>query len=124
MDQPDLFTTAMQEAGRAAIVRAETAERLTDQAVEAVEAGADDQWLRAARARVEVHAACRQPFTTDEIWADLSRLHPQITTPEPRAMGAVIRAAVKDGLIKATGGYKASERPECHRNPKRIWIGK
>ena len=54
-------------------------------------------------------------FTTDLLWKTLP------TPPEPRAMGAVMTAARRDGLIRPTPNFAQSARPECHCRPVRIW---
>lgn len=59
-------------------------------------------------------------FTTDDIWGVLSARG--VNPPkEPRAMGAATRWASKHGLIKSTGRYVKSKRPECHRRPIMVW---
>ena len=57
-----------------------------------------------------------QTFTTDYLWEKVE------TTPnEPRAMGAVMTRAKKEGLVSSTGKYIKSRRPECHARPVMIW---
>tara|TARA_R100000234_G_C4982001_1_gene171379 strand:- start:481 stop:855 length:375 start_codon:yes stop_codon:yes gene_type:complete len=57
-----------------------------------------------------------QTFTTDYLWEQVE------TTPnEPRAMGAVMTRAKKEGLVSSTGKYIKSRRPECHARPVMIW---
>ena len=57
-----------------------------------------------------------QTFTTDYLWEQVE------TTPnEPRAMGAVMTRAKKEGLVSPTGKYIKSRRPECHARPVMIW---
>lgn len=55
-------------------------------------------------------------FTTDDLWDKLP------SPPEPRAMGAAIRTAVKDDLIISTKSYKPSRRPACHSRPILVWM--
>jgi hypothetical protein len=45
----------------------------------------------------------------------------EVTTHEGRALGAVMLAAVKAGILEKTERFKASANPRCHRNPRRIW---
>ena len=57
-----------------------------------------------------------QTFTTDYLWEKVE------TTPnEPRAMGAVMTRAKKEGLVSSTSKYIKSRRPECHARPVMIW---
>ena len=58
-----------------------------------------------------------QTFTTDYLWEQVE------TTPnEPRAMGAVMTRAKKEGIVASTGSYTKSRRPECHARPVMIWM--
>jgi hypothetical protein len=60
-------------------------------------------------------------FTTDEVWFELKLA--QVESPrEHRAMGAAMAKAVRLRWIAWTAGTRESERKECHRNPKRIWL--
>lgn len=58
-------------------------------------------------------------FTTDELWAHLDDVG--AWTPEPRAIGAVIRAAARHHLIASDGTYVPSCRPEAHQRPVPVW---
>jgi hypothetical protein len=40
---------------------------------------------------------------------------------EPRALGAMMVQASRDGIISATDRTRNSLRPVCHSNPKRVW---
>lgn len=84
------------------------------------ERAADPDWLQAAK-RV-VWQLCREgsPFTTDAVWYRLEALG--VRTGEPRALGAVMKAASSAGFISATGGYFKSTRPECHSRPLALWV--
>ncbi len=74
--------------------------------------------IAAVKAVVKL-AKTKRSFTTDDIWAAL----PASATAgvEPRALGAIMTSAQDQGAIKATGRYKPSKRPECHRRPVRVW---
>lgn len=92
----------------------------TDQALQAaltrVEAHAPADWKNAASAVLARLAATGEPFTTDDVWAQV----PQ--PPEPRALGALIRAAAQAGKIRRVG-WRESSRPECHCRPVAMWTG-
>lgn len=106
---------------RAATPRAE-GERRKLEAIERVGKNAPEEWMAMASAAVETCALSGEPFTTDDVWSILERAG-HGSPPEPRAMGAVIRRAVTSGLIRETGNYIKSERPECHRRPIPQWVG-
>lgn len=94
-----------------------------DLAVDVVEENADDEWFATALGIVRELAAFREPFTTDEIWFVLEARR-GLVTPEPRAMGAVMRSAAANGWVRATDAYRKSVRVECHARPLRVWIGR
>lgn len=88
-----------------------------DKALARAHAGAPEDWKSRARAALEGLIASGLPFTTDDVWAVLR--HP----PEPRALGALVMAYAKAGKI-CRKGFRPSQRPECHRRPIAVWIGK
>jgi hypothetical protein len=92
-----------------------TAIAARDEAVDRVERHADPTWkVRALEAVRRVPSGSL--FTTDDLWGD------GLDEPrEPRALGAVMRAAQRGGLAVPTDAYRPSDRPVCHRNPKRVW---
>lgn len=99
----------------------DAARAATDEAIERVERHANENWTAAAFGVVVWVAERRPEFTTDPVWAVLERRYPDVQTHEPRALGAVIKKAVREGVIEATDRTHKSVRPECHRNPKAIW---
>jgi hypothetical protein len=90
-----------------------------DEAVTRVERGTDPQWMENALGVVKALAARGVPFTTDEVWATVG----DWTTTEPRALGAVMRRAQREGFARPTAGYRPSVRPECNARPVRVWEG-
>lgn len=99
---------------------AKAGERARDEALVRVDAHADDDWKREAREAVLHAATHRAEFTTDYIWWLLDQ---RGATPphEPRAMGAVMRAAAREGLIVKTDRVHDSVRPASHRRPVAVW---
>lgn len=59
-------------------------------------------------------------FTTDDVW-EIAAKRSWIVPAEPRAIGAAIVRASKEGLIASTGAYQKSRRPDCHARPVAIW---
>jgi hypothetical protein len=92
---------------------------LTTEAIERVEEHANDRWIAEVRDVVRLLASCRHEFTTDDVWLQVDRL--DVTTHEPRAMGAVMRFAARSGWVTATDRVVSSLRPECHCRPVRVW---
>jgi hypothetical protein len=116
--QGELFqiTAAGQAAERAdAIAARQMAMAARDEAVDRVERNADDGWNARALETVR-RIPSGTLFTSDDLWGD------GLDEPrEPRALGAVMRAAQRGGLAVPTDSYRPSDRPVCHRNPKRVW---
>ena len=99
---------------------AATGTQLRDQALVDVAVNADPDWWQHAVNIVRDIAATSFDFTTDDIWCELERR--SIATPhEPRAIGAVVVAVKRLGLIAPTNRYRPSSRPECHARPIRVW---
>jgi hypothetical protein len=96
----------------------EQGDLLAQQGMDAAVAGADEGWLRAAKQELAALIQSRQPWTTDIVWFRLEALG--VETPEPRALGGLIRSAARAGLI-VQRGYTPSTRPECHARPVSVW---
>ena len=107
--------------GQTPIARSETGRELRDQAVEAVGNAADSRWMAVAHVTILRLARKHDRFTTDEVWAEIERLHPFTTVAEPRAMGAAMTKAHREGIISPTPEYVQSTRPQNHARPIRVW---
>lgn len=98
---------------------------LRDEALERVERGAPYWWKEAAMNAVRDVAQVRSggEFTTDAVWLKLcwSIGKAAAESVEPRAMGAVMRAAQGEGICEPTDRTRKSVRPACHSRPIRVW---
>jgi hypothetical protein len=98
---------------------------LRDAAIAKVDAAADAAWK--AWARQAVLEVCREidTFTTDEAAERLDKLLTgaavEAATHDPRAWGAIMRAAAQQGWCEATGDMRLTVNPSAHRRPKRVW---
>lgn len=100
----------------------DAARRARDKAIDQVERHASEDWKD--HALQAIRTLCRTKpdgFTTDDIWAILHDSNAP-TPHEPRALGAVVRSAVRASLIAPTSRYVQSNRPACHRRPIQIWV--
>ena len=89
-------------------------EKAKDEAVSKLDM-AYDGWINSVM-EIIFSIPLSQTFTTDYLWEQVE------TTPnEPRAMGAVMTRARKEGLVSPTSKYIKSRRPECHARPVMIW---
>lgn len=100
--QPDLFSITNEAIGRAG-------------------ENADERWTRDARSAIRTVAFKGVEFTTDAVWELLDKVS-SARTHEPRAMGALMREAQRAGLIRTTGAYIKSSRPDCHLRPCAVWV--
>lgn len=92
-----------------------------DEAVDRVEENAHAEWLAFALLTVRHLGLLGGEFSTDQVWERLDMF--DVHTHEPRAMGAVMKRAVRDGLIEPTGRYVRSSRRECHARPVQTYRG-
>lgn len=86
--------------------------RLADALIE-VELAANERWKAAAHEAVREVAREQESFTTDDVWRVIEMK--EVSTHEPRALGAIMKNAVKDGVCENTDRYQNSIRAECHR---------
>lgn len=91
-----------------------------DKSIRVVDEHAAPDWKIEARRVVRHLAETKPEFTTDPVWFMLERFT-EAETHEPRALGAVMRAAARDRLIVATDRTVESVRVANHRRPVRIW---
>jgi hypothetical protein len=89
-----------------------------DAGLATVQGHADSSWQQRARDAVAACARTCPYFIVDDAWRFLSASD---VPAEPRAMGAVMRWAVAEGLIEPTKEYRLSDRVTAHRNPRRVW---
>jgi ribonucleotide reductase alpha subunit len=90
---------------------------LSNEAIDAAGKFATPTWYEAAFKAIIDLCKLGQPFSTDAVWLRLEGLE----TPEPRAMGSVIRQAAKEGWIVSTGEYQRSTQASNHRRPVLLW---
>ncbi len=91
-----------------------------EEAIDRVERGASELWKRTALKAVKWRAKKGMTFTTDEVWADLEGAG--VEPPrEPRAMGAIMRKAVSQGVIVATDKTQISRKGTNNKRPVRVW---
>ena len=91
-----------------------------DKAIAQVATNTDPAWWHQTMLIIKQIATDTFDFTTDDIWRELATA-PLPTPHEPRALGALMVAAHRAGLIAPTDRYRQSKRPECHARPIRVW---
>ena len=88
---------------------------VTEQAIKQVGTHADPDWKLRALQAVRKVAERQTHFIVDDCWQYVEEPR------EPRAMGAVIANARRQGLIAPTSEYRPSARVTAHSNPRRVW---
>jgi hypothetical protein len=88
---------------------------LLDEALQRVEEHADPDWKTLAYEVLVDLCRTGDEWTTDDFWLRMRLRHPDVTTHEPRALGALIRRLLRDGMAEKTGRFGESTRPEAHR---------
>jgi len=91
-----------------------------NEALERVDANADQVWKKVAADAVLHVARMRQTFTADDVWAHLAT-NANCTTHEPSALGAVFNSLRRQQKIRWTGNFTISCRASRHAAPMRIW---
>ena len=94
--------------------------RLADEGMIAAIEHAGDTWRDQAETAVRTVARMRLTFTSDEVW-DFMQSHNYPEPPNRSALGAVFKALGKAGVIRVTGEWRNSARPETHTRPLRVW---
>jgi len=92
---------------------------ITDEAIQRADDHANEAWKKLAAMAVEALSLRGRPFTADDLWDEIEVFG--VSTHEPRALGAIMRQAVKSGQIRNTGTFVKSRRPECHQRPIAVW---
>jgi hypothetical protein len=91
------------------------ARKARDQAIDQVQRSADQAWLARAMEVVCKLAAQKDEFTSDDVWRHLE------SPREPRALGAVMRDAMRERVILRTSRTVESTRGINHRRSLRVW---
>lgn len=104
--------------GQLSLFDAAKAEAAKLDALQRVQEHAEPDWAERALKAVEACAKANATFIVDDVWAFLDASD---VPHEPRAMGAVMRAAQRAGLIAPTDVFRPSDRVTCHKNPRRVW---
>lgn len=90
------------------------------EAMDRVERNANDDWKTQAYTCVIGCAVRHEEFSTDDVWKRLTELW-RAKTHEPRAMGAVMRQAARDGAITKTDRVRPSIMRSNNQRPVAIW---
>lgn len=88
------------------------------EAEERVLANATHEWRDDAIEACLYTAQTMNEFIVDDVWKNMPS---GSWTLEARAMGPIVKQAVKNKWIEPTDSYKPSARASSHSNPRRVW---
>ena len=95
------------------------AERAKREGMANADFGADPEWKLAAYTAVVATARIKRLLTSDDV---VERIPKDVDTPEWRALGPVMLAAAKAGVItKANMPGINSTRRKLHAGPRTVW---
>ena len=113
---PNLFGEDPADDSKFAYLNRDAARDAANEAIDRVNANADEEWKAAAKRIVREVARANREFPTDAVWgAGLPKPR------EPRAMGAVMRWAQSHGLVKNTGRIVKTAQVSRHNAPVTVW---
>lgn len=95
-------------------------QQAADAAIDRVKQGANDEWWTAAYNAGCRLAETRRAFTSADVFDSIPST---FSTPEPRAMGAIMRRLASEGFIAPSDNY-APGRASNHGRPQRVWFSK
>ena len=81
---------------------------------------ASTDFLECAQKTLLSLVEARRPFTAEDVLVVCEEVG--AVTPEPRALGAVIKQASQNKLIRPTGRWVKSTRAKSHARPMCEWI--
>lgn len=82
-----------------------------------------DEWQLSYREQVRTLAATRMPFTSEDVIAVVGLPSGGIGKDANNAVGAMMTAMAKEGVIKKTGRRVQSQRPSSHGAELTEWEG-
>jgi hypothetical protein len=97
----------------------DSVEQAKQQGIEAAYQYANVDWKKVASDAVRKCALEMPEFTTDDVWIIIRKTG--ITTQTNAALGAIMLAAQRSGMIKHTGNYVASKNFTNHKRAVSLW---
>jgi hypothetical protein len=91
---------------------------IREEAINRVEENADSEWKAAAYETGFRLAVAHETLTSNDIFDAMPRT---VRTHDPRAMGPVLLALKRDGILEATDRFTTSTSLVAHGRPTRIW---
>lgn len=87
-----------------------------DRAIEKADRGASPLWVEEALTAVKALARVEPVLTSEDVADQL-----ELSTPEPRALGAIMLTAQANGWIAPTERWTPARHAKAHKRPMREW---
>ena len=95
-------------------------DKQTELAMMRAGAAADPFWRLAATKAVAKLAETGRTFSAADVWREIGD---KARTEEPRALGAMMQAAMRSGLIMQTGQVVMAKAPGANARWTTVWVG-
>lgn len=95
-------------------------DKQTELAMMRAGAAADPFWRAYATRAIKQLAKSGRTFTAADVWAAIGD---KAKTAEPRALGAMMKAAARAGVIVQTGEVVMAKAPGANARWTTVWVG-
>lgn len=96
-------------------------DRVREEAIARADEHVTPSWRDHADAMILATAKRLPEFTSEDVW-DSGLERPEVGSADGDALGPAMRRAKLAGIIENTGRLsQATNRPQRHNNPKRVW---
>lgn len=109
--------------GNAVLVSETTGETLRDNGLRVALDAAPDPWAAQAKREIVRLASQRVPFTSEDVTRSVGLPRGTVSSNANNAVGALIAAASRRGLIVRTGQRVRSKRASSHAAELTEWVG-
>lgn len=82
--------------------------------------GANPEWAAEMDRFARTIAKRQAELTTEDVWL-MHHKFGKYATPEPRALGPIMRELARDGIIRLTNKTIRSTLASQHRRPLQVW---
>lgn len=115
----DLADEQALEEHEVAVTEHQEAVQERDRAIEKAGQGANPLWVEEALTALKAVARFAPELTSEDVADQL-----ELSTPEPRALGAVFLVAKNQGWIEPTDRFVPATHPSRHMAPIRVWASR
>lgn len=96
-------------------------EYVREEAIQRADEHVEGDWKAHAHEMITLAARRFPEFTSEQVW-EVGLRRPEEGSSDGDALGPALRRAAREGIIVNTGRLEqATNRPQRHNNPKRVW---